>query len=116
MADPIVFDRKPYFVTWKDQDGNMQTIRRVPPPKLHDALPPYVVELTADRSADFRKGDQVTVKHINPRHPNVLQVEDGDGHTTFMNYFEVNLKEQVAMRDGVPPEARPERNKYLTWP
>ena len=116
MADEVVFDRTPYIVRWRDQDGKQQQMRRVPPPKLHDALPTDIVELTADRSADFRAGKEVTVKHINPRHPNVLQIEDDDGHTTFVNYFETNLKEEVAMRNGVPREARPERNKYLLWP
>jgi len=116
VADPIKFDRKPYFVSWKDDQGNIKRIRRVPPPKLHEALPTDIVELTKSRSDDFKSGDDVTVKHINPRHPNVLQVENSSGQTTFVNYFDMDLKERVAPRDGVRPEDMPERNRYLRWP
>lgn len=116
MADPIQFDRKPYFVTWKDESGELRKIRRVPPPKLHEALPTDIVELSNKRSDDFKEGDAVTVKHINPRHPNVLQLQNSEGQTTFANYFDVKLKEKIAPRDGVPREQAPERNKYLLWP
>lgn len=116
MADPIQFDRKPYFVTWKDESGEIRKIRRVPPPKLHEALPTDIVEISNKRSDDFKEGDEVSVKHINPRHPNVLQLENSDGQTTFVNYFDVKLKEKIAPRDGVPREQTPERNRYLLWP
>jgi hypothetical protein len=116
MADPIQFDRKPYIVRYTDQDGKPQTLRRVPPPKLHDALPTDKVELTKTRSDDFEAGDVLTVKNINPRQANTLQVENSDGQTTFINHYEMFLKEKMAARGDVPAEQLPERNKYLLWP
>lgn len=116
MADPIQFDRKPYFVSWKDENGDMKRIRRVPPPKLHEALPEDIVKLTKQRNDDFKTGDTVAVKHINPRHPNVLQLVNDSGQTTFVDYYNMEVTEKRALRDGMRPEELPERNKYLRWP
>jgi hypothetical protein len=116
MADPIQFDRKPYIVSYIDMDGNPQKIRRVPPPKLHDALPTDKVELSRTHSDDFERGDVVTVKTISPRQPNTLKVENADGKTVFIGYNEMFVKEKMASRDGTPPERMPERSKYLLWP
>lgn len=116
MADEIKFDRKPYTITYRDLNGDVKKIRRVPPPKLHDALPTDVVTLNQKRSDDFDAGDSVEVKHINPRHPNVLQVQNDEGLTTFVNYFDVTMKEEVAPREGVDPRDRPINNRYLLWP
>lgn len=114
----IKFDRTPYKISYVDLKGNQKTIRRVPPPKLHDMLPTDVVELTMKKNDDFDAGDKFTVKHINPRHPNVIQIDDGDGNATFVPYFDLELREKVARREGesgAPYEA-PERNRYLLWP
>lgn len=116
MADPIQFDRKPYIVRYLDQDGNQQQIRRVPPPKLHDALPTDKVELKKRLSDDFQEGDVLTVKSINPRSPNTLKVENEDGKVTFISSYDMFLKDKMAARDGLQPEQLPERNKYLLWP
>jgi hypothetical protein len=116
MANEIIFDRKPYIVSYTDQAGKLQKIRRVPPPKLHEALPTDKVELTRKHSDDFDTGDVVTVKSINPRHANTLKIENSDGKTAFISYFEMNLKEKIAPRGGVSPEQTPERNQYLLWP
>jgi hypothetical protein len=116
MADPIVFDRKPYTISWKDDKGDIQKIRRVPPAKLHEGLPTDVVELTRARSDDFKEGDKATIKNINPRHPNTLQLVNEEGLTTFVSYRDVVLKEKLALRDGMRPEELPERNRYLNWP
>ena len=117
MADDAIrFDRTPYKVTYQDLNGKMQTIRRVPPPKLHDMLPTDIVELTQKKSDDFRDGDQVEVKAINPRHANTLQLVNQNGDTTFMDYYELNLIDEVAPRDGVHPMDRPKNNRYLIWP
>lgn len=116
MSDPIKFDRKPYFVTWKDDKGEMQRIRRVPPPKLHEALPEDLVKLTRGKSDDFKEGAELTVKHINPRHPNTLQLVNEDGQTTFVDYYDAELTERRAARDGMEPKDLPERNRYLRWP
>jgi hypothetical protein len=116
MADPVIFDRKPYIVSYIDNDGKQQKIRRVPPPKLHEALPTDKVELTTMRSDDFAKGDVVTVKSISPRQPNTLKVENSAGNTTFIGYNEMVVKEKLQARDGIPPERMPDRTKYLLWP
>jgi hypothetical protein len=122
MADdssPIQFSRAPYAVSFHDLHGQLQTIRRVPPPKLHDALPTDRVELTTKKSDDFREGDEVTVKYINPRHPNTLQLVNGNGDTTFVDYYDVNLVNEVAPRTDRLVSDRPSAtvsNRYLMWP
>jgi hypothetical protein len=119
MADPIKFDRKPYEIKYVDQDGKQQTIRRVPPPKLHSALPQDKVELTKTLSDHFENGDELAVKSINPRHPNILKVENAQGQSTFISHYDMLLKERLAPRGEngtVTPEQFPERNKYLLWP
>lgn len=116
MADPIQFDRKPYFVSWKDENGDIKRIRRVPPPLLHEALPTDIVKLTKAKSDDFKKGDVVTVKHINPKHPNVLQIVNSDGQTSFVDYTDMNIKEKRALRNGMDPQDLPANNRYLLWP
>jgi hypothetical protein len=113
---PIKFDRTPYTITYKSLDGEVKKIRRVPPPKLHDALPTDQVVLNRKRNDDFRAGDDLEVVHINPRHPNVLQVKNDDDQTTFVEYFDVTLTDEVAPREGVPAKERPINNRYLLWP
>lgn len=114
--DPIVFDRKPYVISYTDHKGEKQTIRRVPPPKLHEALPTDKVEILTKHSDDFDRGDVVKVKNINPRHPNTLQVETSDGKTAFLNYRDILLDEMIAPRKGVEVRDLPEQTKYLNWP
>jgi hypothetical protein len=116
MSDAVKFDRKPYTISWRDAEGEIQKTRRVPPPKLHEALASDKVELTKSRSDDFMKGEVTVVKHINPRHPNVLKVMNDDGQTTFVGYNEIELKEKIAPHDGISPIDTPARNKYLRWP
>lgn len=117
MADDAVrFPRTPYTVTYRDQHGDMQKIRRVPPPKLHDALPTDIVTLTHKKNDDFEAGDKLEVANISPRQPNVLQLRNGDGQTTFVDFYDVKLEEEVAIREGVDPRDRPVNNKYLLWP
>ena len=107
---------KPYTVTYL-RDGVKQTYRRVPPPKAHDALPTDVVKLTSKHSDDFEDGDKLTVKSISPRHPNVIQVENSSGQTTFVSAFEFTVSEYNAPREGgKSPTDAPGRNRYLRWP
>jgi hypothetical protein len=118
VSTPIRFDRTPYTVTYY-QDGEKKTIRRVPPPKIHDALPTDKVELNTKRNDDFVDGGVYRVKNINPRHPNTLQLEDEEGRTTWINNHEMELKEKVAPREGeenLPSYDIPRRNRYLLWP
>jgi hypothetical protein len=119
VADAIKFDRTPYNVTYY-KDGEKKVIRRVPPPKLHEGLPTDIVELKSKRSDDFPEGENYKIKHINPRHPNTLQIEDEDGKTTFVSSFEVELKEKIAEREGEVAPGKtydvPRLNRYLLWP
>ena len=110
----IVFDRKPYTVSYM-KDGEKQTIRRRPPPLLHEMLPTDKVELTVKKNDDFQTGDY-TIKHINPRHPNTIQIMNDDGHATFVDYRDLELQERISPRDGVAPEDEPINNRYLNWP
>lgn len=113
----IQFSRTPYRVTYRDLQGQMQTIQRVPPPKLHEALPTDVVVLTSGKSEVFPEGKEVTVKSINPRQPNTLQVVDSKGNTTFVEYYGMKLKKQVnEERPGVEARELPINNRYLNWP
>lgn len=111
----IQFNRKPYKVSYY-KDGELKTIRRVPPPKLHDMLPKDQVSLTASKNDDFQEGDKFVVKHINQRHPNVLQVTNEDGVSTFVDYYDLQLEAKRSFRDGVDPIDFPENNEYLLWP
>lgn len=113
--DPINFDRTPYKVTYM-QDGKKVTIRRVPPAKLHDVLPTDRVELTTRHSDDFPEGEKYTVKYISTRQPNIMQLENADGQTTFAPYFDTELRDRVAPRNGVDPRDEPINNRYLRWP
>ncbi|MBM4250451.1 MAG: hypothetical protein FJ146_00590 [Deltaproteobacteria bacterium] len=116
----LVFDRRPYTVYYQDMQGAVQTLKRTPAPKLHEALPTDTVELLSTKSDDFRAGDVMTVQHINPRYPNTLQLRNGSGDTTFVEYLDVNLKNEVAPRqDGRDPMDQPSvktSNRYLMWP
>lgn len=117
MADDAVrFSRTPYIVKYKDQHGEIKSIRRVPPPKLHEALPTDIVKLTHKRSDDFEAGDNFEVVNITQRQPNVLQLKNDDGQTTFIDYYDAQLEEERAIRDGVDPRDRPVNNRYLLWP
>lgn len=118
MADEIKFDRTPYTVKYTDLQGKQKSLRRVPPEKLHDALPTDVVELTRDRSADFRAGNEFEVVNVTQRQPNVLQLRKDDGQTTFIEYFDMTLHEsgKIAPRAGDDPRDRPHNSRYLLWP
>jgi hypothetical protein len=117
MADDAVrFSRKPYTISYTDLKGEHKTIRRVPPAKMHEALPTDIVELTRKKSDAFDEGEEYEVKHINPRHPNVLQLVGDDGRTTFVEHYDIRLEEEVADRPGKDPRDKPINNRYLLWP
>jgi hypothetical protein len=113
---PLIFNRTPYTIRYVDLKGEQKSIRRVPPEKLHQMLPTDIVELKTKKSDDFNDGDEVTIKSINPRHANTLQLINDDGQTTFMEYFDLDLKQEVAMRGGQDPKDRQINNRYLLWP
>jgi hypothetical protein len=117
LAD-VKFDRTPYTVSYM-KDGERRTIRRVPPPKLHDLAPADKVVISRKKGDDWDAGDEVTVKSIGRRQPNTLQVEK-DGKTTFLPYFDVLFRERegadIIAEDGMKIARDPLGSKYLLWP
>lgn len=112
----IRFSRKPYTITYKDQQGEIQKIKRRPPPKLHEALPTDVVELTTRKNSDWQEGGEFQIKHISRLQPNTIQLVNEEGQTTFVPYYDVRLEKKVAPRGGVPIQDQPIQNRYLLWP
>lgn len=112
-------DRRPYMVSYT-KDGVRHTIRRVPPPKLHDYLPEDKVTIRRTKGEDWEEGDEVTVRGVNRRQPNTLQVEGPDGKKTFLPYFDVAFKdrkgEDIIMEDEMKVARDPLGSKYLLWP
>lgn len=115
MVDSVNFDRTPYNVTYF-KDGEKHTIRRRPPPLLHEMLPKDEVRLSRGKNEDFQLGDKFTVKHINPKHPNVLQIQDDEGRATFVDYYDLELEKKVSRQDGAGSVEAIDQNQYLLWP
>jgi hypothetical protein len=116
-ASPV-FSRKPYTVTYY-KDGDKRTLRRVPPQKMHAALPTDKVELKVRKNEDWEDGNIYKVKNITPLQPNTLHIEDEEGNATFVSYLDVELKERKALRPeelALPELDRSRANEYLLWP
>lgn len=111
----VKFDRKPYTVRYT-KDGEQQTYRRRPAKKLHDMLPKDQVRLTRAKNADFAVDDTYSVKHISPRQPNVIQIADEEGNSTFVDYYDLELNQRLSPRDGKEFFELEENQKYLLWP
>ena len=118
MSNSVIhFSRKPYQVIYKDfHTGELKTIRRRPAPKTHEVLPTDIVSLKNQKNDDWLEDEEVTVRHISHRSPNVLQIQDEDGQTTFVPSFDVELEEKVAYRFGEIDKDGAEYNRYLRWP
>ena len=113
----VRFGQKPYNRVIEDRSGETQVVRRRPAKKLHNILPKDEVELGVRRSELFPEGEVYKVKHINRREPNLLQLENSDGETTFVPHYDVELDEAIAprgQRNGVMDH--PVDNAYLRWP
>ena len=107
---------KPFYVTYKDfHTDKLVRIKRRPPSANHSMLPTDLVELKTTKNEDWREGDVDAIKHVSYRNPNVLQLENENGQTTFVRSDEVLLKEEIADR-GKSSLDEFERNKYLLWP
>jgi hypothetical protein len=115
-SSSIQWSRKPYTISYQDLNGEKKTIRRVPPEKLHEMLPTDQVELKYKKNDDFLAGDTFKVKHINPRHPNVLQLVNDEEMTTFVDYYHAELIDQGTDRPGINAQDRTINNRYLLWP
>ena len=111
----VQFNRTPYKVTYY-QDGEKITINRRPPPKVHDLMPTDIVRLSRKKSDDFQEGDVVTVKSIQNRSPNTLQISNEEGLTSFVDYYDASLESKEYLPPGVSPLDLPKNNEYLLWP
>lgn len=121
----VRFNRDPYTVTYY-KDGEKQTIRRRPPPKLHEALPQDTVVLTRGKNDDWREGEKFKVKNISNRQPNTLQLVNEEGMSTFVDHYDMQVltKPIDRVRDGriSKEEAKAQGidlnidNRYLLWP
>jgi hypothetical protein len=114
-------NRSPYYVRYRDADGELKSIRRVPPAKLHDMMPDDVVTISRRRSDNWDDGEEVKVVGINPRQPNTLMVEKEDGKKTFLAYSDVKTKPRSASEVAYAEELKerasdPIGSDYLLWP
>ena len=94
----------PYIAEYY-KDGVKETIRRVPPPKLHDLEEGDEVTIS-QKGDDWDKGDKVEIKAINARQPNTLTIEKSNGDYTFLPYDDVELKDKSPLhyiREGKDP-------------
>lgn len=126
--DKVQLNREPYTVKYMDLAGEVKSLRRTPPPKLHDALPQDVVELTRKKNDDFNVGESLEVLSISPRQPNVLRVKNADGQVTFIDAldmrFNVSGDAETALAEEAPtakrsresPRDRVMDSRYLVWP
>ena len=86
-------------------------------------MPEDVVELKRRKSDNFIDGDSVKVKHINPRHPNILKVENAQGQTTFISHYEMVVKQKVSNTTAIRDDSIDDKDStsnidssYLDWP
>jgi hypothetical protein len=112
-----VLDRTPYRVEYY-KDGEKQVIRRVPPPKLHDYEVGDEVTIQRKKGDDWDLDDNVEVKDINRKHPNVLTTQKSNGDYTFIPYDDISLYKSHldglnATMDG---DLEDYNDKYLLWP
>ena len=113
MSDENTIAAKPYTVSYM-KDGVRHTIRRTPPPKQHNLMPQDQVSLLRKKNDDYLPGAGYTVKGFNPRHPNVLQIENSQGDATFVSFHDLSLEK--SNQESQLGMNAPERNRYLLWP
>ncbi|KAB8029982.1 hypothetical protein [Fluviispira multicolorata] len=111
---PPIFDRTPYNVEYY-KDGEKQTIRRVPPAKLHDMVAGDEVTINRKKGDDWDAGDNVEIKAINPKQPNTLTLQKENEDYTFLTYDDVDLKTK-SMQHLINEGKDPYGSQYLLWP
>lgn len=118
LSDPVKleFNRTPYTVRYQDLEGNLKSIRRVPPPKLHDMLPKDKVSLQSKKNDDWNAGNEFTIKAINPKQANTIQIANDEGDYTFVSYYDLSLEQRVGSSGFEDPRDNPINNEYLIWP
>ena len=109
--------RKPYTAYYKDSiTGEIKSIKRQPPKPQHSMLPTDTVELTTRKGEDWPANETYTIKHINFRQPNVIQLEDEQGKTTFVESSELKLIQKNSDEIGVKQIDSEIQGEYLVWP
>lgn len=109
----VELPRKPTVYRYKDfHTGEIVTIKRRPSTLRHDIMPKDTVELQVKKSDSWEAGEEFTVKHINSKMPNVLQIKNDDtDETTFVMAHEVVRTSERGGRGG-----KYEKTAYLYWP
>lgn len=118
----VRFSTKPMTRVIIDNNGDERVVKRRPPDKKHLYLPEDKVELGVKHGDSFDEGYTYIVKHISRQDPNILQLENDKGETTFVPYFELDtsnapedLRGKLNGNSGRDPE-HPINTKYLRWP
>ena len=107
---------RPQLAAYKDfHTGELKKVRRRPARVAHDMLPTDVVELSRRKNVDWTPGEEYVVKHISPRNPNVIQISNDEGESTFVSSTELESVERVASR-GEKRVDDPVASAYLLWP
>lgn len=111
---------KPYKVTYRSVvDGEMHTIRRRPPPRLHTLLPEDRVVLNHKKNDDWQVGEEYEVQGYTKRAPNTIRITNKETKDyTYVPYYDLKLQPKpgesmIKDADGVE---RPVSNRYLSWP
>lgn len=102
------------------KEGKIHKIRRTPPPKLHTLEVGDDSKITRKKNDDWDRGDKVTIKSINPRHPNTLQIEK-NGVTSFLDFMDLDFegKSEKNFEDVKKSNLKRKESaayQYLLWP
>lgn len=121
MSAKVQSARVPYTVSYRTSDGELKSIRRVPPPKLHEFQTEDMVTITRKRGDDWDADQEVKVVGISNRQPNTLMVERKDGRHTFLTYTDVrgrpkNAADETLKEDFQERQRDPLGSDYLLWP
>lgn len=111
---------KPYKVTYRSVvDGEMHTIQRRPPKKLHTFLPEDRVELSFKKNDDWRLGEEYEVEAFSKKSPNTIRITNRETKDyTYVPYYDLKLqpKPGESLIEDEKGEMRPVSNRYLGWP
>lgn len=112
--------RKPYKVTYRSVvDGEMHTIRRIPPPKLHTLLPEDRVELKHKKNDDWQLGEEYEVEAFTRKAPNTIKISNKETKDyTYVPYYDLKFQPRAGetMKEDSSGRLRPISNRYLNWP
>lgn len=121
MSAKVEASRAPYVVSYRGADGELKTIRRVPPAKLHNFQTDDVVTISRKRGDDWDVDQEVKIVGVSRRQPNTLMVEAENGRHTFLTYTDVrgkprNESDQALVDEFKERQRDPIGSDYLLWP